>query len=218
MPYGKYRMCKNRMVLRLLPLLVGLRVAKTVRAAFLVRGHTKNDCDRLFNLLKKEYRTSNVYIPSDLIDTLNTCTDVTAIRVDPDMFLNFDSCQARYFIQPTDININHVFTVLDSDPSTLLKKEFVGGVESGQRILLPIHNGTKWMNNHYNETEIDEAPGMKDIKWVELYSKIGKYVPKEKKALWKYYNEDPGAVRKAKVKSQSKQSKKQRNERTVTAD
>jgi hypothetical protein len=36
---------KNRMVLRLLPLLVGLRVAKTVRAAFLVRGHTKNDCD-----------------------------------------------------------------------------------------------------------------------------------------------------------------------------
>jgi hypothetical protein len=209
---------KNRMVLRLLPLLVGLRVAKTVRASFLVRGHTKNDCDRLFNLLKKEYRTSNVYIPDDLIATLNTCDDVTAIRVEQDMFMDFDSCQKKYFVQPADININHIFTVLDTDASTLLKKEFFGAVESSQRILLPIHEGTKWMNSHYNETELDEGPGMKDIKWVELYSKIGKYVPPEKKALWKYYNEDPGAVRKDKVKSQSKQSKKQRNERTVTVD
>jgi hypothetical protein len=209
---------KNRMVLRLLPLLVGLRVAKTVRASFLVRGHTKNDCDRLFNLLKKEYRNSNVYVPDDLIACLNSCNDVTAIRVRPDMFIDFDSTQANYFHQPTAINTNHIFTVHDSDPTVLVKHEFFGGIESRQTILLPKHNDTKWMNSHYTESEIEDPPGMKDIKWVELYSKIGKYVPENKRREWYPYHIDPGTVRKDLVKNQAKQSKKQRKERTVTVD
>jgi hypothetical protein len=209
---------KNRMVLRLLHLLVGLRVAKTVRAAFLVRGHTKNDCDRLFNLLKKEYRKSNVYTPDDLMQCLNTCADVTAIRVAPDVFIDFDTTQSEYFHQPTAINANHVFTVHHTDPSVLLKQEYHGGPTTSQSILLPIHNGTNWMNSHYRETKIETAPGMKDIKWVELYSKIGKYVPEEKKKEWYCYHTDPGLVRKEKVKRQSKESKRQRKERTVTVD
>jgi hypothetical protein len=207
---------KNRMVLRLLPLLVGLRVARTVRACFLVRGHTKNDCDRLFNLLKKEYRTSNVYIPDDLIETLNNCTDVTAIRVEEDLFLDFDTVQCKYFAQPKNINVNHIFTVHIEQPTTLLKHEFYGGIQTHQELLLPAKVGTNWMNEIYNQLELEEPPGMKDIKWIELYSKIGKYVPPEKKALWKYYHTDPGTVRKDKVSMQAKQSRKQRKERSTT--
>jgi hypothetical protein len=209
---------KNRMVLRLLPLLVGLRVAKTVRASFLVRGHTKNDCDRLFNLLKKEYRASNVYTPDDLMCCLNTCDDVTAIRVAADMFIDFDATQGKYFQQPTAINANHIFTINDTAPTTLVKHEFFGALPTMQEILLPVHSGTKWMNAHYNESKIDEPPGMKDIKWVELYSKIAKYVPKEKREEWYYYHTDPGTIRKEKVKNQSKASKRQRKERTVTGE
>jgi hypothetical protein len=82
---------KNRMVLQFLPFLEAVCVARTVRASFLVCGHTKNDCDHLFNLLKKEYRNSNIYIPDDLITTLNNCDDVTAMMVNNEQFMDFDS-------------------------------------------------------------------------------------------------------------------------------
>jgi hypothetical protein len=62
---------KNKHVLRLLHFLVKTQVATTARAIFLVRGHTKNDCDRLFNtIMKKQYRKSNCFIPQDLIDCM----------------------------------------------------------------------------------------------------------------------------------------------------
>jgi hypothetical protein len=43
---------KNRMVLRLANLLVESGVLKKVNFLFLVGGHTKNPCDRMFNILK----------------------------------------------------------------------------------------------------------------------------------------------------------------------
>lgn len=52
---------KNRMVMRMLVILVKLGICTTARAIFLVKGHTKNDCDRMFNLMKKWYRKLNVY-------------------------------------------------------------------------------------------------------------------------------------------------------------
>jgi hypothetical protein len=98
----------------------------------------------------------------------------------------------------------------------LLKHEFYSGIQMHQELLLPAKVGTNWMNEIYNQLELEEPPGMKDIKWIELYSKIGKYVPPEKKALWKYYHTDPGTVRKDKVSMQAKQSRKQRKERSTT--
>jgi hypothetical protein len=41
---------KNRMVYRMLFFMVKLGVCKTARAIFLVKGHTKNGCDRMFKL------------------------------------------------------------------------------------------------------------------------------------------------------------------------
>jgi hypothetical protein len=41
---------KNNMVLRMLILLVKLKICLKATAIFLVRGHTKNDADRAYNL------------------------------------------------------------------------------------------------------------------------------------------------------------------------
>jgi hypothetical protein len=46
---------KNRMVLRLAIWLVKTGVFKKVNFIFLVRGHTKNPCDRMFNILKLHF-------------------------------------------------------------------------------------------------------------------------------------------------------------------
>jgi hypothetical protein len=35
---------------------------------FLVKGHTKIDCDHMFNLMKKRYRTMNCYMPKPLLE------------------------------------------------------------------------------------------------------------------------------------------------------
>jgi hypothetical protein len=115
--------------------------------------------------------------------------------------------------------MNHIFTVTDADPSLLIKEEFYGGVKTTQRILKEyIDNNEHWPKQHYTQLDSEEAPGIKDIKWVELYSKPGKFVPPEKKLLWKYYNTDPGKVRVKNVRNQSKESKLQRKMRTTTED
>jgi len=65
---------KNGHVLRLGLLLVELGFFKSVEFIFFVRGHTKNVCDRMFNLLKKRYHQSQIYSVESLSTLLNTVT------------------------------------------------------------------------------------------------------------------------------------------------
>ena len=73
---------KNRHVLRLLNVIVQRQIAKRVNAISLVKGHTKNLCDRMFNLLKKDTRKDNIYTPSMLFDALNRQEGVEATLFD----------------------------------------------------------------------------------------------------------------------------------------
>jgi hypothetical protein len=63
---------KNKMVLQFMVMLAKLNLAKIIHTIFLIKGHTKNDCDRLFNLLKYDYRKTNVYTPKQLLDCLTS--------------------------------------------------------------------------------------------------------------------------------------------------
>jgi hypothetical protein len=56
---------KNNFVLRLVPYLVEMEYFEEVNFIFLVVGHKKNCCDRMFNLLKIQYRKSNIYGTED---------------------------------------------------------------------------------------------------------------------------------------------------------
>ena len=57
---------KNRMVLRMLSILVKRKACIVSRDIFLTRVHTKNDCDRLFNLMNQNCRGRNIYPSKDL--------------------------------------------------------------------------------------------------------------------------------------------------------
>ena len=63
---------KNNHGIRVANLIVELGVALACRIIFLVRGHTKNDCDRMHNLLKAAHRTSNVFAPKQLLEFIAT--------------------------------------------------------------------------------------------------------------------------------------------------
>jgi hypothetical protein len=53
---------------------------------FLVKGHTKNPCDHLFDALKRFYSAQNIETFEDLIEILNQSEDVVATEVTPEDF------------------------------------------------------------------------------------------------------------------------------------
>jgi hypothetical protein len=102
---------KNRMVLRMLHYLVKMKLAVDARAIFLVRGHTKNDCDWLLNLMKRNYRKSNnVYTPNDLQGSV-AHEMIDTVMVDSSSFHDRDRQQDEIIDRTKDIKVNHCFLV-----------------------------------------------------------------------------------------------------------
>ena len=58
------------------------------------------------------------------------------------------------------------------------------------------------------------APGLANIKWNELYSKWGKFIPEHRKRGFKYYTEEPPATLKRSIADQSKAAKAARAKRS----
>jgi hypothetical protein len=88
---------KNKHVLRLALWLVELSYFQQVEFIFYVRGHTKNVCDRMFNLLKIRYRSSNVYTMNQLSAAMNSVEQVTFKQVTSDGFFNYDEMLNTYY-------------------------------------------------------------------------------------------------------------------------
>ena len=88
---------KNKMVLRLAPYLTMKNHFEHVSILFLVAGHTKNTADRLFNLLKKDYRCHNVFSLTELIRVCNINQYVSAYKCIWTDFYNWDTFLNKIF-------------------------------------------------------------------------------------------------------------------------
>jgi len=75
---------KNRMVLRLAILLVELGYYKRVNIIFLVTGDTKKACNRLFNALKVNQQSKNLFTMEQMLESHNASKHCTAVRVLPE--------------------------------------------------------------------------------------------------------------------------------------
>lgn len=84
-----------------------------VRLVFLIAGHTKNICDGAFGHVKRLYRASNVYIPSEMMDVIQrsaiTSRCVPSTEVD---WRTWKIVLERYFTIPSTLKISkfHHFT------------------------------------------------------------------------------------------------------------
>ena len=72
---------KSNCMLRPVPYLVHQGYFQEVGFIFLVAGHTKNSADRLFNLLKINYRSENNYCMSQLLQSYSKNESVNAIAI-----------------------------------------------------------------------------------------------------------------------------------------
>ena len=171
---------KNRMVLRLALFLVETGKFKCVRFVFLVRGHTKNACDRLFNLLKKTYRASDIYTLNQLHNVLNEADDVEASLVNTNQFKNYDELLDKYYkrLQTGSVNINHIFECKRENPTTLLISRVHGDEQVSQDLGLGLPIG-KLRTDVIKTTEAHtlDAPGLAMIKQVDLFKKWRPFIP-----------------------------------------
>ena len=99
---------KNGMVIRLAMLLVELSYFKKVIISFLVRGHTKNACDRLFNLMKKAYRKQNVFSYKQMLDLMKT-THCTVMPSEESDFKDYDDFLGAFYVKLKRVEKDHIF-------------------------------------------------------------------------------------------------------------
>jgi hypothetical protein len=206
---------KNRMVLRLLPLLVKRGICNTARAIFLVRGHTKNDCDRLFNLMKKLYRVSNIYDIPELIKAIGDHDDVSPIAVVDGEFLNIDKMEDKFLKKPVAIKANHIFEVTAADPNSMFFYEFDGAQPKKQELIKPAYKNVDWTDEAMALLTPKAAVGIQDIKWIELHDKWRPLIPLERQT-YHYIKEAPPPAIRNKVKKHTGEAKKQRKDRSRT--
>ena len=213
---------KNRMVLRLLFYLVKLGICIDARIIFLVRGHTKNDCDRLFNIMKKLYQKSNVYTPMDLEASVQHEL-IDYVMVEVGTFKDWDKMENTMIDKTTDIKANHCFLVTanrDNGNTMYMESCHESGNERAKRLVLPDYRdkSTATWYAAINALNIIAVVEILDIKWRELFDKWKRYIPIDDRPKWKYYNEDPGKERQQMVKKHTKESKTTRGQRTRTTE
>jgi hypothetical protein len=209
---------KNRHVLRLLHFIVKRRIAKKANTIFLVRGHTKNACDRLFNSMKKQYRKVNSFNPEDLLNSIKGNEKVDPFMVDDDVFKDWDKLEDVLVRKLPGGNTtkNHIFTVdiERNNGNSMFLQESDGSDEKEMKLVKPPylqHDDAFWQQQQ--PTTI--APiGLVAIKWKELHHKWGPFVPQDKKEQWRYYTEAPPKALLKKVAKDSKRLREERKNRT----
>ena len=170
------------MVLRLALYLVERGFYEKVQFVFLVVGHTKNPCDRMYNILKKLYRQSNVYTFSQLLVLLNDNEGTTAYGISEDDFRNWDKTLDllyRRFHRGT-VHKGHVFSVEKESPTkivieicrrpedanaTVTREMKKRGTDNTRRQLL------------MSVPDVIVPPGIPEIKQIELGTKCRSHVP-----------------------------------------
>jgi hypothetical protein len=91
---------KNKYVLRLACLLVELKYYRTVYIIFLVAGHMKNAADRLFHLLKTQYRKRQVFAMEQLEAILNKTSTYNVIKLARKISMTTDISRTKSTRQP----------------------------------------------------------------------------------------------------------------------
>jgi hypothetical protein len=174
---------KNRYVLQLAPLYVELCYYQQVNIIFLVAGHTKNAADQLFNLLKVQYRKQQVFSMEQLQQMLDENGYVNCIKVDEDEFYDFRKFKDSLYKQMLLTGHTKKFQLFFSEESKMGVLFGKGlNMEGEVTHRMDLQKGNDGQRSAIlNDYDIDllerlKAPGVKNIKQVELFTKWRKHV------------------------------------------
>ena len=101
---------KNNIVLLLVPMLVECGYFSQVEFVFLVVGHTKNACDKMFNDLKNKMSKLQVWTYKQLLRAANCHHKVTIIPTKSDDFFDISAYESIYYRHMDGMILsNHIF-------------------------------------------------------------------------------------------------------------
>ena len=216
---------KNRVVVRFLMWLVENKVFPKITLFFLVKGHTKNAADRMFNLLKLSYHAKDNFTYDQLHGILNENQYVNVTKMKSENFHNHLEWQNRYYRAPAggDFNKTHVFTICSNNygrQPTLLIKQDNCEAECQIDSLLPTTRNRKARKLNEEERaaaiarmevhlkELIPTP-LRAIKQVELWKEWGPLLPEEFRGIT---CPKPSDETIASIKERNKEKTHKRNE------
>ena len=154
---------------------------KRVRIVFLIVGHTKNACDRLFNSLKKKYRQVNIFTVDQLIEVLRDSRKVTVSRTAASDFLDYDALFKVLYKDLAGLVLKyHIFDCTE-DGTMIIRESDLD--ENGQKFNGAKATTPKDLNTLQARSKellrVVAAPGINPYKQMELYQKYKSVVPIE---------------------------------------
>jgi hypothetical protein len=181
---------KNNTVLKLAMWLKEMGYFMQVNFVFLIVGHTKNACDRLFNSLKHQYRQKNTYTMDELIESLRWSQKITVIRTENGDFLDYDVLfKVAYNDLKGLVTKNHIFTcdVVDNEDELWMSISIRESnlEDCGLTKHIAMKQGMRSaadLEAHMNQLlKPITPPGINPYKLVELYAK---YCPVVHEEYW----------------------------------
>ena len=154
---------------------------------FLVCGHTKNVCDRMFKELKQKFHHKNVYTMGQLMDVLNYSPKVNAVRAPSEMHFDWGTYFDKLYKRPANgtVTKNHIFQAEMSSLGHITTERIKGTDVTVQNlnVLKSTSTGStkggRTRTLRHAKPSCITPPGLKPIKQVELYKKWGPVVPEE---------------------------------------
>ena len=206
---------KNNTVMKLMVWLCEMGYFKKISFIFLVVGHTKNSCDRHFNLQKKGYRKGNIFVMDELLTVLDESPYVTVHEAKEEDFFDWDEYLSLFYSDfVKKIKQNHIFScthgaydknktklIVDLRKSDLpeheivqhnaIKRGFFGRFDfpEGKKTKLQVAVAARplIMRRALKEKlKIIECPGLNIYKQLELYKHYKPIIPQEWWGDWMY--------------------------------
>ena len=181
---------KNNTVIKACAYFVEVGWFKEVSINFLIKGHTKNSCDRCFNLLKQQYHKNNVYSFPHCLEVLRSCPMVEVIDA-TDLSYEWSKLLNSFYMNvvPGTVQRNHIFKFkvetikrvqLKTKTSTIDKATLYQDIRLDHPKSCSKHNDKiRWLTIQKCSALLRPIvkPGLPPIKQFELYTKWRKVVP-----------------------------------------
>ena len=190
---------KNKVVVRFLMWLVENKIFPKVTLFFLVKGHTKNAADRMFNLLKLSYHCCDIFTYDQLTSKLNQNEYVNVFQTRPKHFNDHLEWQDKHYRTPTggEFKQTHVFTIESAtngrQPHVLLKRDdcdapirldnLIPNARSRKAKRMTKEERRESIGNMERDLKLLTPTALKPIKQVELWKKWGPLLPEEARAI-----------------------------------
>ena len=101
---------KNKTMMKFFLWLAETGFVKQATLLFLIKGHTKNKCERFYNLVKRTYHNKNIYCEEELDGILGIQDNITIHRMLPPNFQNFEKWQFQFYTELDNNSMFHEFT------------------------------------------------------------------------------------------------------------